>query len=93
MEKEEWRRGKNGGCIVSNIIPQRTQYKDSDFESEKEYYGGYLIAESIPDEKTLNLMLSAPDLLEALQNIENDDNSIPSTIWKMRNDAIKKATE
>ena len=37
------------------------------------------------------LIAAAPLLLEALQSIENDDNSIPTTIWKMRNDAIKKA--
>lgn len=39
------------------------------------------------------LITAAPDLLEALMNIENDDNSIPATIWEMRNAAIKKATE
>lgn len=38
------------------------------------------------------LIAAAPDLLEALTNIENDDGRIPSTIWKMRNDAIAKAT-
>jgi len=31
------------------------------------------------------------DLLEALENIENDDGRIPSTIWAMRNSAIAKA--
>ena len=39
------------------------------------------------------LIAAAPDLLEALMNIENDDNRIPSKIWEMRNQAIKKATE
>lgn len=39
------------------------------------------------------LIAAAPDLLEALMSIENDDNSIPATIWEMRNAAIKKATE
>ncbi len=37
------------------------------------------------------LIAAAPDLLEALKNIENDDGRIPATIWKMRNDAIAKA--
>lgn len=92
-KKEVWKAGKNGGCIVSNKIPKRSSYDKKDFEAEKGYYGGYLIAESIPDKKTLNLMIAAPDLLEALMNIENDDNSIPATIWEMRNQAIKKATE
>ena len=39
------------------------------------------------------LIAAAPDLLEALLNIENDDDRIPSNIWEMRNQAIKKATE
>ena len=43
--------------------------------------------------KSNKLIAAAPDLLEALQNIENDDNRIPARIWEMRNQAIKKATE
>jgi hypothetical protein len=31
------------------------------------------------------------DLLEALENIENDDGSIPKAIWDMRNAVIAKA--
>lgn len=37
------------------------------------------------------LISAAPDLFEALLNIENDDNRIPSTIWEMRNKALNKA--
>ena len=37
------------------------------------------------------LISAAPDLFEALINIENDDNRIPSTIWEMRNKALNKA--
>jgi hypothetical protein len=39
------------------------------------------------------LIAAAPEMLEALLSIENDDNSIPAAIWKMINAAIKKATE
>jgi len=93
IEKEQWKPGKNGGCVVSNIIPQRTCYKDSDFGSEKEYYGGYLIAESIPDNQKLKLIAAAPELLEVLQTIENDDNYIPQWLWIRIKQAIKNATE
>lgn len=37
------------------------------------------------------LIAAAPELLEALLNIENDDNSIPKAIWDLRNAAIQKA--
>lgn len=39
------------------------------------------------------LFKAAPLLLEALQNIENDNGSIPETIWEMRNEAISKALD
>jgi hypothetical protein len=38
------------------------------------------------------LMAAAPDLLEALQNLENDDGSIPHHAWAMVQTAIAKAT-
>ena len=34
---------------------------------------------------------AAPELLEALKSIENDNGSIPAKIWGMRNRAIAKA--
>ena len=37
------------------------------------------------------LISAAPDLFDALINIENDDNRIPATIWEMRNKALNKA--
>lgn len=44
-------------------------------------------------EDNARLMVAAPDLLEALQSIENDDGHIPAEIWKLRNVAIAKATK
>ena len=37
------------------------------------------------------LITAAPDLLEVLKSIENDDGHIPQAIWEMRNAAIDKA--
>ena len=42
-------------------------------------------------EANAQLISAAPDLFEALINIENDDNRIPETIWEMRNKALNKA--
>jgi hypothetical protein len=38
------------------------------------------------------LIAAAPDLLEALQNLENDNGQIPDHAWKLVQDAIAKAT-
>jgi len=35
---------------------------------------------------------AVPEMLKALQNIENDSGTIPPAIWAMRNAAIAKAT-
>ncbi len=37
------------------------------------------------------LIEAAPDMLEALLSIENDDGTIPAAIWDLRNKAIAKA--
>jgi hypothetical protein len=38
------------------------------------------------------LIAAAPDMLEALKNLENDDNHIPLEAWQMVQSAIAKAT-
>jgi hypothetical protein len=38
------------------------------------------------------LVSAAPDLLEALQNLENDDGKIPDHAWKIVQAAIAKST-
>jgi hypothetical protein len=43
-------------------------------------------------EANLALIAAAPDLLHALQNIENDNGQIPDHAWKVIQDAIAKAT-
>jgi len=38
------------------------------------------------------LIAAAPDMLEALKNLKNDDNHIPLEAWQMVQSAIAKAT-
>jgi hypothetical protein len=42
-------------------------------------------------EEDVHLIAAAPELLEALENLENDDGSIPSHAWYMVQKAIAKA--
>jgi len=65
---EVWRLGR-GDAVVSNV-PQRP----SDDIRDRDYYGGYLVAESIPSRAKAALIASAPQLLRecrhALRYIE-----------------------
>ena len=42
-------------------------------------------------EANTRLAAAAPDMYEALRSIENDDGSIPNTIWEMAQKALAKA--
>lgn len=60
-------------------------------EDTKKYHGGNLICKSIWREKDAKLIASAPKMLEALQNLENDNNSIPDHAWRLVKEAIECA--
>ena len=82
-----WRSGKWGASIIANT-PIQGGINGSD---AVESYGGHLIAESI-SECNMALIIAAPDLLAALQNLENDDGKIPEHAWALIQSAIAKAT-
>jgi hypothetical protein len=44
-----------------------------------------------PDHPDARLIAAAPELLEALENLENDDGHIPASIWAKVQSAIAKA--
>lgn len=50
-----------------------------------------------PDELEMKanalLISKAPEMLEVLENIENDNGSIPAFMWEMIKKVIKQATE
>lgn len=82
-----WRSGKWGASIIAST-PVQGGINGSD---AVESYGGHLIAESI-SECNMALIIAAPDLLAALQNLENDDGKIPEHAWTLIQSAIAKAT-
>jgi hypothetical protein len=70
MERRQtkWRAGR-AGTVVSDVLP-----KDACGGSEdKDYYGGYLIAESVAP-SMVSLIAAAPELLEALEMVRDADN-------------------
>jgi len=60
---EEWKPGKCGGAIVSNV---RGHY---DSDGSIEFYGGYLVAESIPSQRYIHLISRAPAMLRLLEKL------------------------
>lgn len=58
--KEKWSKGQLGGTVISDTSSFRNGGADS-----VEYYGGYLVAESISKSEHVDLIAAAPDLLEA----------------------------
>ena len=92
MSKENWSKGKPVGTVITDSTDgfiEKTGHVGADAD---EYYGGQLVCESIWRKKDVALISAAPDMLEALLNLENDDGNIPDTIWDMVQAAIKKAT-
>jgi hypothetical protein len=64
----KWRAGKTGGAVVSDVLP-----KDAVGGSDAvDYYGGYLIAESIAP-SMVSLVSAAPELLAALEMVRDAD--------------------
>lgn len=60
-------------------------------EQDVPHYGGHLVAESIP-ERDVHLIAAAPLMLEALENLENDDGStMPESAWRLVQQAIAAA--
>lgn len=97
-----WQLGKTGGTVVTDVIPDNALTHTG--HSDKEYYGGYLIAESILSKDDAKLISSAPDLLNACKRMEDFvrrcltlegrlKQSEIDFICKPATDAIQKATQ
>jgi hypothetical protein len=71
MERRQtrWRAGTGGGSVVSDVLPRDAVSGSEDAE----YYGGYLIAESVAP-SMVSLIAAAPELLAALEMVRDADN-------------------
>lgn len=89
-----WQAGKGTGCVISDKVPE--DYKSGSGHDAIDYYGGFLIAESVAD-RDLNLIAAAPDLLAALTAIneywESGNFTRKDSLWNPMKAAIKKATQ
>lgn len=71
--KGPWRKGKIAGAIVADYPPSMALFPAPEYaEREREYYGGYLIAESISPEN-VSIICAAPDMYEALKQLLDEN--------------------
>lgn len=81
-----WRvRGDQYGSIVADMPGPDDRPGHPDY-----YDGAILVAEGVQPHNA-HLIAAAPELLDALENLENDDGSIPAPAWEMCQYAIARA--
>jgi len=64
ISKGNWTLGKTGGSVITD---NGEGFAPNTGHSDIEYYGGYLIAESIQKKDDARLIAAAPELLAACQ--------------------------
>jgi len=84
--KENWKIGNYPSVVVSDTKQKNTNFSSppnpvESEDTEIEYYGGYLVCESIGNENNAKLIAAAPEMYEIIKSLENDDNHIPLSIW------------
>ena len=99
--KEKWKIGNLQSTVVSNkkqkneFFPVQLNPSESKDE-EVEYYGGYLVCESIGNSKARNLISAAPEMLEMLMKVNDKLLSFGGKNVPLRieiEQLIKKVTE
>lgn len=86
-----WKVGSNHGVVVTDC---GDGFQESTGHAAVDYYGGYLIAESIAKKEDAHLIAAAPDLLEALRDAFDaiDANGYSGLLYRIEL-AINKATK
>ncbi|MCE1001859.1 hypothetical protein [Pseudomonas sp. NMI1173_11] len=83
-----WRVGRHSSEVIADM-PADPPFRGMTDDCVK-HYGGYLVAESCAADDA-RLIAAAPELLEALENLENDCGQIPDHAWELIQSAIAKA--
>lgn len=92
MENQKWKIGNHPSQVVSDTKIQNTNFPsppNPEFSEDKdiEYYGGYLICESIGNDKIAQLISAAPELLkcmkEAIESLEYERNKAPKEWYEV----------
>ena len=91
MKKETWSKGKALGTVITDDANGLFESTGHAGASAIEYYGGALVCESVHRSKDVALISAAPDMLEALESLENNNGYIPELTWTKIKHAIKKA--
>ena len=95
MKTQHWKVGKMTSTVVSDTrqvnknfpVPPNTKKSRN---KEIEYYGGFLVCESIANHKTAKLIAAAPQLLKCLKEaIQAIAGEIPAEWSKAVEDAEK----
>lgn len=71
MKNQKWKVGTHPSTVVSDTIIENTNFpsppnRHHSEEEEIEYYGGYLVCESVGNISLSKLIAAAPELLQAL---------------------------
>lgn len=69
MEKQTWKVGNHSSTVVSDTKINNSNFpvppnKEESTDEEIEFYGGYLVCESIGNVETANLIAAAPKMLQ-----------------------------
>jgi len=92
--KGNWKIGNHFSNIVTDEKTLRPTYNEKDYESEKRYYGGYIVCESLNKRADANLIANAPKLLDALQSAyrcSGERNYLTKPVLDEMLDAINRA--
>lgn len=86
-----WKVGNNHGVVVTDC---GDGFQESTGHAAVDYYGGYLIAESVAKKEDAQLIASAPDMLTALIAItkSSEYGMVELETQELVESAINKAT-